>query len=42
MKKAMSEKYINKQEGKGNFLENNIDPKILSTLEKWRQEDTKT
>lgn len=42
MKKTMREKYINKREGKGNFLENNIDPKILSALEKWRREDTKT
>lgn len=42
MKKTMREKYINKQEGKGNFLENNIDPKILNALEKWRREDTKT
>ena len=41
MKKAMSEKYINKPEGKRNLLEHNINPKMRSALEKLRREDTK-
>ncbi|MHB1393560.1 MAG: NYN domain-containing protein [Clostridia bacterium] len=42
MKKVISEKYINKLESNRNLLENSINPKIRSTLEKWRRENTKT
>lgn len=42
MKKDISDKYINKQKNKRNLLENNLNPKIRSTLEKWRRENTKT
>ncbi len=42
MKKVIREKYINKLESNRNLLENSINPKIRSTLEKWRRENTKT
>lgn len=42
MKKAISERYINKLESKRNLLENNINPKVRNALEKWRRENTKT
>lgn len=42
MKRSMNEKYISKLESKKNTLENNINPKIRSALEKWRREGNKT
>ena len=42
MKKAISEKYINKMESKKNLLENSINSKIRTALEKWRRENPET